>query len=108
MFSERGNDGIARPAAQWFKRHNPTAPAQGGARKSRAAKVAGQVATLGEHVRQLAWQYTQEQTKHATWIGELGVRVTTLTDAYDLLLENVNRMIDASNGVTRELNELFR
>ena len=54
MFSERGNDGIARPAAQWFKRHNPTAPAQGGARKSRAAKVAGQVATLGEHVRQLA------------------------------------------------------
>ena len=37
MFSERGNDGIARDAAQWFKRHNPTAPAQGGARKSRAA-----------------------------------------------------------------------
>ena len=39
MFSERGNDGIARDAAQWFKRHNPTAPAQGGARKSRAAKA---------------------------------------------------------------------
>ena len=39
MFSERGNDGIARSAEQWFKRHNPKAPAQGGARKSRAAKA---------------------------------------------------------------------
>ena len=39
MFSERGNDGIARSAEQWFKRHNPTAPARGGARKSRAAKA---------------------------------------------------------------------
>ena len=28
MFSERGNDGIARSEEQWFKRHNPTAPAQ--------------------------------------------------------------------------------
>ena len=26
MFSERGNDGIARSEEQWFKRHNPTAP----------------------------------------------------------------------------------
>ena len=39
MFSERGNDGIARSEEQWFKRHNPTAPEQGGARKSRAAKA---------------------------------------------------------------------
>ena len=39
MFSERGNDGVARSEEQWFKRHNPTAPAQGGARKSRAAKA---------------------------------------------------------------------
>ena len=38
MFSERGNDGIARSEEQWFKRHNPTAPERGGARKSRAAK----------------------------------------------------------------------
>ena len=28
MFSERGNDGVARSEEQWFKRHNPTAPAQ--------------------------------------------------------------------------------
>ena len=68
----------------------------------------GQVANLGEHVRQLAGQYTQEQEKHAIWIGESGVRVTTLTDAYDSLLKNVNRMIDASNSVTSELEELFR
>ena len=39
LFSERGHDGIARIAAQRFKRHNPQAPAQGGARKSRAAKA---------------------------------------------------------------------
>ena len=71
-------------------------------------QLAGQVATLGEHVRQLAGQYTQEQKKHAEWIGELGAHVTTLTDAYDSLSENVNRMIDASNRVTSELNELFR
>ena len=30
MFSERGNDGIARREEQWFKRHNPTAPERGG------------------------------------------------------------------------------
>ena len=39
MFSERGNDGIARSEEQWFKRHNPKAPEQGGARKSRASKA---------------------------------------------------------------------
>ena len=39
MFSERGNDGIARSEEQWFKRHNPKAPERGGARKSRAAKA---------------------------------------------------------------------
>ena len=38
---------------------------------------------------------------------QLGAHVTTLTDAYDSLSENVNRMIDASNGVTRELNGTF-
>ncbi len=29
MFSERGNDGIARSAEQWFKRHNPQGPGAG-------------------------------------------------------------------------------
>ena len=33
MFSERGNDGIARTAEQWFKRYNAKEPEQGGARK---------------------------------------------------------------------------
>ena len=37
MFSERANDGIERSAEQWFKRHNPKSPEQGGAKKSRAA-----------------------------------------------------------------------
>ena len=71
-------------------------------------QLSAQVESLGKQVRQSAEQYTQEQKKHVEWIGELGVRVTTLTDAYDSLLENVNRMIDASNSVTRELNELLR
>ena len=34
MFSERANDGIARSAEQWFRRHNPKAQDQGGAKKS--------------------------------------------------------------------------
>ena len=38
MFSERANDGIARRAEQWFRRHNPKAPDQGGAKKSQATK----------------------------------------------------------------------
>ena len=38
MFSERANDGIARSAEQWFRRHNPKAPDQGGAKKSQATK----------------------------------------------------------------------
>ena len=53
MFSERGNDGIARSAAQWFKRHNPKAPAQGGARKSRAAKAGDWLDTTRQ-----AWEQT--------------------------------------------------
>lgn len=36
VISERANDGIERPAAQWFKRYNARDPAAGGARKSRA------------------------------------------------------------------------
>ena len=39
---------------------------------------------------------------------QLGAHVTTLTDAYDSLSENVNRMIDASNSVTSELETLSR
>ena len=38
MFSERGNDGIARSEAQWFRRYNPKSPDQGGAKKSEATK----------------------------------------------------------------------
>ena len=37
MFSERAHDGIERSPEQWFKRHNPTSPEHGGAKKSRAA-----------------------------------------------------------------------
>ena len=39
MFSERGNDGIKRPAEQWFKRYNAKEPEKGGARKSRAGSA---------------------------------------------------------------------
>ena len=53
MFSERGNDGIARSEEQWFKRHNPTAPAHGGARKSRAAKAGDWLDTTRQ-----AWEQT--------------------------------------------------
>ena len=53
MFSERGNDGIARTAEQWFKRHNAKAPEQGGARKSRAAKAGDWLATTRQ-----AWEQT--------------------------------------------------
>ena len=38
MISERGNDGIERSPAQWFKRYNAAEPEQGGARKSEALK----------------------------------------------------------------------
>ena len=39
MFSERANDGIKRPAEQWFKRYNAKEPEKGGARKSRAGSA---------------------------------------------------------------------
>ena len=54
MFSERGHDGIARTAEQWFKRHNPKAPEQGGARKSRAAKAGDWLATTRQTWEQTA------------------------------------------------------
>ena len=53
MFSERGNDGIARSEEQWFKRHNPTAPERGGARKSLAAKAGDWLDTTHQ-----AWEQT--------------------------------------------------
>ena len=39
MFSERANDGIKRPAEQWFRRYNRSDPEKGGARKSRAGSA---------------------------------------------------------------------
>jgi hypothetical protein len=38
MISERGNDGVERSPAQWFKRYNAAEPEEGGARKSEALK----------------------------------------------------------------------
>ena len=38
MLSERSNDGIERPAKQWFKRWNGSNPEKGGARKTEALK----------------------------------------------------------------------
>ena len=62
----------------------------------------------------LAEQYEQEQTQLVgqveTLTGnmqQLGAHVTTLTNAYEDLLKNVNEM-DVSNAVVRDLNELFR
>ena len=56
MFSERVNDGIERSAEQWFKRHNPKSPEQGGAKKSRAAMPKEWL----EQTRQ-AWEQTANQ-----------------------------------------------
>ncbi|ECP8267982.1 DNA primase [Salmonella enterica subsp. enterica] len=38
MISERKNDGIERPADQWFKRYNAKQPERGGAQKSESLK----------------------------------------------------------------------
>ena len=73
-----------------------------------------QVASLGAHVRRLADQSAQERKAHTEWAStlveqqQMGAHVTTLTTEYEGLLKNVNRMIDASNSVTSELEELFR
>ena len=78
-------------------------------------RLAGQVERLEEQVRQLAGQYAREQTQLAgqveTLTGnmqQLGAHVTILTDAYEELLKNVNKMINVSNAVVRDMNELMR
>ena len=38
MISERKNDGVQRPADQWFKRYNAKQPERGGAQKSESLK----------------------------------------------------------------------
>ena len=65
MFSERGNDGIARSEEQWFKRHNPTAPAQGGARKSRAAKAGDWLASTRQTWEQTANRALEQAGREA-------------------------------------------
>ena len=54
MFSERGQDDIARSAEQWFTRYNAKAPEKGGARKSRAAKAGDWLATTRQTWAQTA------------------------------------------------------
>ena len=39
---------------------------------------------------------------------QLGAHVTILTNEYEALLKSVNTMIDVSNTVVRDMNELFR
>ena len=65
MFSERGHDGIARPAAQWFKRHNAKAPEKGGARKSRAAKAGDWLATTRQTWEQTANRALEQAGREA-------------------------------------------
>ena len=65
MFSERGNDGIARSEEQWFKRHNPTAPERGGARKSRAAKAGDWLDTTRQ-----AWEQTANRALAQAGLAE--------------------------------------
>ena len=68
-----------------------------------------------QHVRRLADQSAQERKAHTEWAStlveqqqQMGAHVTTLTNEYEGLLKNVNRIIDASNSVTRELETLIR
>ena len=39
---------------------------------------------------------------------QLGAHVTILTDAYEEFLKSVNEMINVSNAVVRDMNELMR
>ena len=78
-------------------------------------RLGDQVASLGAHVRRLADQSAQERKAHTEWAStlveqqqQMGAHVTTLTTEYEGLLKNVNRMIDASNNVTSELETLIR
>ena len=65
-------------------------------------------------MRRLADQSAQERKAHTEWAStlveqqqQMGAHVTTLTTEYEGLLKNVNRMIDASNSVTSELETLI-
>ena len=78
-------------------------------------RLGDQIASLGAHVRRLADQSAQERKAHTEWAStlveqqqQLGAHVTTLTTEYEGLLKNVNKMIDASNSVTSELETLIR
>ena len=74
-------------------------------------ELSAQVESLGKQVRQWAEQSAQERKAHTEWAStlveqqqQLGAHVTTLTDAYDSLSENVNRMIDLG----REASDALR
>ena len=78
-------------------------------------RLAGAVERLEEQVRQLAGQYAREQTQLAGQVEaltgnmqQLGAHVTILTNAYEELLKSVNEMINVSNAVARDMNELMR
>lgn len=65
MFSERINDGIERPAPQFFKRYNSKNPERGGAKKSnlsatyteRKDELKAQRERWGEHLRAYCYEF---------------------------------------------------
>jgi len=67
MMSERGNDGVERNPAQWFKRFNASEPEKGGARKSTAQRGKTWLAETRE-----AWA---EQTNQALELAGHEIRI---------------------------------
>ena len=72
-----------------------------------------QVADLEEQVRQLVDHSAQERKAHIEWAStlvkqqqQMGAHVTTLTNEYETLLKSVHAMIDVSDRLTRDIEEL--
>ena len=94
MFSERGNDGIARSEEQWFKRHNPTAPAQGGARKSRAAKAGDWLASTRQTWEQTANRALEQAGREARIDHRIGSYIEHTTQADPVSMTRLRKGLD--------------
>ena len=81
-------------------------------------RLSGQVARLEEQVRDLAAHYEQARQLYATWATladalakdrqKMGIRITTLTDAYETQTAACNSLLTGFNKLAEDLTELLR
>ena len=106
VFSDRGNDGIDRPAAQWFMRAQTSRPAAGGAAKSRKTKNRAWLFEVRELWAKLA-NAALEKGGHEARIDHRSLEAQGITERLPQLHRGVAGHME-KRGIKTERGERYR